>query len=196
MFDSLTMFDAFTWEDIYKCFFIFVSFNLFYLSMNHFDELCEQMLFTFEKFGRKISVWKRLICNTFILTLNLSKVGWFFLKIRMRIWIRNLRNSPSDTPPTIIITKIDKNTLLLEYTYQGHNYKLYTSPRKETQIVDISDESGKDVSNLLRPFMGPGEDFHEIEYTPSQFGLQKLTLLNIMGEEKSFEDDEIITTTF
>jgi hypothetical protein len=65
---------------------------------------------------------------------------------------------------------IDKNTSEVTYTISSKNYKLLVHPyRGPDLILQISDDTGSDVTDIVLPYMGPNYDWHKQPLDPSFF---------------------------
>jgi len=65
---------------------------------------------------------------------------------------------------------IDKNTFEVTYVLSSKSYKLLVNPyRGPDLILQISDDTGSDVTDLVLPYMGPNYDWHKQPLDPSFF---------------------------
>lgn len=81
----------------------------------------------------------------------------------------------------------------LTYVYGMRTYKIRWEGKLGPQkIISITDKSGKNVTNNVRPFLGPSEKFHGSHLSPKTLGYEKLIFKNINAENRTFEGDQII----
>lgn len=57
----------------------------------------------------------------------------------------------------------------------------------------VNDDKGKDVTETVIKYYGPGKDFHGCEITPSAMGFNKLVFFMNTGETLLFEYGEPIS---
>lgn len=76
------------------------------------------------------------------------------------------------------IELITNNKICINYTFSGKNYKLLSKikrgPKKET--LEFFDENKENITDKIIPFYGPNNDWHQIEYCPNDFLLNKVTI--------------------
>ena len=87
---------------------------------------------------------------------------------------------------------VDK--LLIDYT---HNGVKYTIPVKITNnvktIFSAIGEDGKDYTTTVIRFSGPSQDFHGMNLTPNDMGLnQTITIVDIYDEYYEFGQTDIV----
>jgi hypothetical protein len=79
----------------------------------------------------------------------------------------------------------------LTYVINGKMYKLIVTPtRGPAPIMQISNDNGEDVTDIVLPYMGPQYDWHYREFAPRFFGYKSLTFELADGTEKTYEDSE------
>lgn len=107
----------------------------------------------------------------------------------------------------LILKKVQKNknkvyktnfdTICIEYYYREKLYKILSkvprgpSRRKITNILNNENDS---VLEKIAPFMGPLENWHNIEYTCSDFGEKKLNF--IFNDGTNVEKNELDSLQF
>lgn len=80
----------------------------------------------------------------------------------------------------------DKKTVIVSYTVHDNVYKFVSKLRPGPEkISHITDENNQEVSELVKPFMGPREDFHGQIFQPNFWGKDRLTF--------TFTDDTVFT---
>lgn len=71
---------------------------------------------------------------------------------------------------------------IVSYLYKGNLYKIFIPIRKSPpKIACVLDNDGNDVTEQIRPFLGPGDKFYtSISVTPRMLGYEGLSfcLLN------------------
>lgn len=91
------------------------------------------------------------------------------------------------------IIKLNNNKYEINYVINGKIYKFITKiKRGPKNVLLIYDENQNDVSDDILPYLGPAEDFHNIEYTPSYFNKNELFFELSCGNVKRYEKDKII----
>lgn len=91
------------------------------------------------------------------------------------------------------VTQVTKRDYDISYSLNDQNYiiriKASGMPKK---ILKIFNEEGKDVSDIIFPYLGPSEDFHNIPVNPKTFGFKELCFIQRHGEELRFKETERI----
>ncbi len=93
------------------------------------------------------------------------------------------------------LTKVTSNVYTLDYKYLGKPYSLLLKVRRgPRQIQSIVDDEGNDVTEEVRPFLGPNENGHllHVPVTPILMGYPSLTLHTLKGETRTFRGEECI----
>jgi hypothetical protein len=79
----------------------------------------------------------------------------------------------------------------LKYVINGKMYKLIVTPtRGPAPIMQISNDNGEDVTDIVLPYMGPQYDWHYREFAPRFFGYKSLTFELADGSERTYEDSD------
>ena len=87
------------------------------------------------------------------------------------------------------ITKIDKNKYELKYIINGKLYKKIITPtRGPSPIICITNENDDDITEIILPYIGPNNDFHNEKFYPNFFGFKKLNFEMSDGTNKSFNN--------
>ena len=82
---------------------------------------------------------------------------------------------------------------ILTYCYGIRTYNIKWKARLgPNRIIEILDEENNDVTQMIRSYLGPGEQFHGIHLSPKDLGFEQLTFHNIYGETKCFRDKQIM----
>lgn len=94
------------------------------------------------------------------------------------------------------LIQISKNQYRLDYTFHGSVYSLLLNIRRGPHsIIRIIDKGHFNVTDKVRPYLGPSENTHRIVYplTPKRIGYDFLEISTIQGKTYRFNgDDEII----
>lgn len=99
-------------------------------------------------------------------------------------------------------TAVDKQKhyYTVSYQYNDMEYKIRCKySRKRINIIEIvgvkndaSEDIEVDISNEIKPYMGPHMNFHGIKTSPKEFGYRSITFTLLGGDVKKFELDEEI----
>lgn len=175
-----------THYEIFHAIFIFIVYNIV-LSLIFKDEFFTVMNDTYEKINQCIGQWRRTVLTTVRTGFTLAKYGWIFLKFKYFP-----KKAPVEPPPTINITKISKSRILVEYTFNKNTYKFFANLRRgPSNVVEMRD-GDSDVTATILPYLGPNEDWHGMKVTPGDMGLNSLTIMDVMGDETTYEKDQVI----
>ena len=91
------------------------------------------------------------------------------------------------------IKHLEGNKFVITYVIKGKTYKIIiTLKRGPRDVLLVSDDTETDVSDLIFPYLGPDENFHNQLYTPNLFGRNELIFELSNGTEKIFKGDENI----
>jgi len=81
------------------------------------------------------------------------------------------------------ITNISNSKLLISYCHNGHLYKiLLNSKLKPNYIFSITNENNEDISNILNPYLGPLQNFHNQKITPNDINMNQINIKTIFKE--------------
>ena len=91
------------------------------------------------------------------------------------------------------VTLTGDNKYIISYVIKGKLYKMIIKPnRGPSKVLLVSDENHEDISNLVFPYLGPEENFHNSKFTPRFFSRKELVFELSNGLEKTFNDDQNI----
>ena len=91
------------------------------------------------------------------------------------------------------VKKLDKNKFEITYVINGKMFKMITSPPKgPSLILQVSDDNQDDITEIVLPYLGPKNNWHNTEFTPSFFGSNSLSFEISNGDTKTFTGDEVI----
>lgn len=114
---------------------------------------------------------------------GMYKIVWIsFLMVCKALYINFLQYMNST------VRMIDYKTYEITYIVSGKIYKmLVTPPRGPTPILQISDDTSNDVTDIVLPYLGPSFDWHGKVFSPDFFGHTSLTFELSDGSERTFE---------
>lgn len=82
----------------------------------------------------------------------------------------------------------------VDYYHLGKNYKIRIFDNsRDKPMVNFNCPNGKDVTDKVLMFAGPGYDFHGITYTPNDLGFDYLILLDEGFQQRRINGDDQIT---
>lgn len=85
------------------------------------------------------------------------------------------------------IEHIDHKTAIVSYVLNGKLYRMVVRPRRgPTNVLLVTDEDHSDLSDLILPFMGPNQDWHNRQFTPDFWGKKSLSFELSTGDQKTF----------
>lgn len=94
-------------------------------------------------------------------------------------------------------TKKEKNEY--KYYYKGNLYriKLNKNINFESKLVEAFDSNEKDITDIIKMYAGPNEDFHNMKISPKMLNLEKVIIRVLDQEvfeinESIFEDDQTL----
>lgn len=93
------------------------------------------------------------------------------------------------------IVPIDQNKYDVHYIYHGQLYKIRIMHKKgpqKTQVLMIANDQLEDISEDIIPFMGPKQNFHNLDYQPCHFQQKELTFYLSDGRILTFGDEKDI----
>jgi hypothetical protein len=140
------------------------------------------MLFTYAK-ARYLPSIKKFSDRAILIT----RVICALIKLyALRLWHKKF-------PPKEDVKIINRSTAEVSYTFRDTEYKFRTKIKRGVpEVIRFEDENGVDITESLSPYIGPGEDFHRLHYTPSEFGYQKITVFKGDDQPLVFEKEEEI----
>lgn len=122
-------------------------------------------------FERQYNDWKRLNhlvsmreTNSAFITLISAKIvlATMYLSI-----VQYLNNS---------VRKVGKHDYEISYVVSGRMYKMLVTPvRGRHRVSSIRNDNNINITNIVRPYLGPKYDWHGMKFTPEFFGSSSLT---------------------
>lgn len=81
---------------------------------------------------------------------------------------------------------VNKNTYEINYALNDRKYKMHIYPiTGPSMIMKIINENGDDITNIVLPYMGPEQNWHGKNFSPSFFDCKVLTFERFDGEKFS-----------
>lgn len=91
------------------------------------------------------------------------------------------------------VKKIDKKTFEISYIINGKIYKMVVSPyRGPCPVLQVTDDEVNDITDIVLPYLGPSNNWHNNKFNPKFFGKNTLTFELANGEEKTFQQEDCI----
>mgnify|MGYP006252684663 CR=1 FL=1 len=91
------------------------------------------------------------------------------------------------------LIKVNKNKYIVSYVLNNKLYKLHCKIRRgPTPVLQVIDQDLNDVTLLFYPWFGSNNDFHKQMYTPKDLNYRELTFQMANGDNKVFEEMDII----
>lgn len=85
------------------------------------------------------------------------------------------------------------NRYSLTYKYGSNSYKIcWKGKRGPQKITQITNEINEDVTQIVKAFMGPSENFHGLHLTPHDLGFESLTFYDMYGGSKTFNSTSVL----
>lgn len=142
-------------------------------------------------FYNRTSTARQIVYTAWMISFLALKL--FYLKMKVKFFHKPI---PVDKP-TIEILPSGRNHILVTYTYKNQKYSFISKIRRGPGSLGIVRCGTEDVSEKIREFSGPGEDYHGIRYTPRMLGFeQPLTFTDLMGEETVYELDDPLVRVY
>lgn len=92
------------------------------------------------------------------------------------------------------IVPLGKDRFALSYVINNRTYTILVYKRKgPRRVMIIYDEQENDVTELILPYLGPNEDFHQDKFTPAFWHRDKLIFEIADGTRLTFQRDDIIS---
>lgn len=120
---------------------------------------------------------------------NISKLPTRILSTYLFGFLSYLLKKKSTTRS--VLTHVDGDLYELEYTYKSNVYKICLDIKKgPRRICAVTDQNGNDITDYIRPYLGPHEDFKLIsnELLTSK-GWHTVHVYKIDGTKFSIKDD-------
>ena len=124
------------------------------------------------------SRYKNVFMIMYISCVIIAKMYW----LRFLQWLNNS------------IVPIGKDKFTLSYVINNKTYTILIHKRKgPSRVMIVYDEQTNDVTELIAPYLGPNEDFHQDKFTPAFWHRDKLIFEIADGTRLTFDRDDIIS---
>lgn len=177
-----------TFQDIATGFFYITLFNMAISQVYGFS-LVHTAKFMWSYFYGRTSFARQVIYTSWMVCFLAAKLA--YLKFKLRFF---------PTPPvkdTIEITPQGRNHIRVTYTYRNQVYSFITKVRRGPSSLGVVRCGDDDVSEKIREFSGPGDDYHGIRYTPRMLGFyEPLVFVDLMGDETVYELDDSLVKVY
>lgn len=91
------------------------------------------------------------------------------------------------------LVKYDRGNFVLTYKYNDNIYKIMIKHSNlPNDILYVTNHDDEDITEQFYEILGPGYDFHNVEYTPSYFNTDSITIQYMNDESKTILNGEII----
>lgn len=135
--------------------------------------------------------YRRIKFLNSVIPMNYSDFCYFcwyavvmFFKVMYVNFIQYMNNS---------VRIVGKNTYEISYIINGKLYKMIVNvQRGPSPVLQISDENLEDITDEILPYLGPSNNWHERKFCSIDFDKKSLTFELSNGEERTFEEEEII----
>ena len=85
------------------------------------------------------------------------------------------------------VTRVGFNKYEITYIINNIKYKLIVKVQNgPCKYLLVLNENDEDVTNMIKPYLGPSNDFHKQVYTPISLGHKELCCLTLDGQEVNF----------
>jgi hypothetical protein len=112
------------------------------------------------------------------------------LSTATKIFLSRFKSRPSSSSNV----KRVGNKYHVSYTLNGKQYVMITQgPRGPSEVDEVFDEHGNNVSNNVLKYLGPLNDFHGTPLTPKDLGYDRLVFETMDCETLTFTSDQVIT---
>jgi len=121
-------------------------------------------------------------------TMEWWRQKWVVLKILTKyLYLKLLQNI------YITVVHLHKNTYEIQYVLHDKIYRIRTHVRRgPSKIVQILDHLDNDITEDVRTYMGPNEDFHGQSVCPQDIGYERVYVCLRNGAQVGFAADEPI----
>lgn len=91
------------------------------------------------------------------------------------------------------VRHVKKNHYEIQYVLHDNLYKIKTQVKRgPSSILRVMDHQQNDITEEMRSYWGPNEDFHGQSIRPFDLGYEKIRIELRHGKEKEFECQEPI----
>lgn len=90
------------------------------------------------------------------------------------------------------VSKLDGSRFEIRYTVAGQRFRMLAEPKSgPLPFFEINDQDGRDITDIIVPYIGPSLDWHGNELTPNYFGLKSIVFLCATADYKFEEHDTL-----
>lgn len=85
------------------------------------------------------------------------------------------------------------------YSVGEKHYKILSLAKRgpnKFNVYRVEGDNGKDITETMKEFLGPNEDWHKIPYRLKDFELEKMTFFLQNGETRILENADELLPTF
>lgn len=118
------------------------------------------------------------------------RTAWGVLRLMLStLWLQTCQKLNST------VRKVGKHTYEIRYSIHGKEYRMiqntHAVPHSEDFIM-VFDHNNQLLTEMVKQFAGPANDFHGRDFTPDFFGAKRLVFEMADGRSLSFDRDEVI----
>ncbi len=138
-------------------------------------------------------MWYMFVHKAWPMMRNKASLWWTYTKLAFAVlygFIRYKWNERFNKDKTVKL--INRNQVEIAYTFRDQEYRIRSRVKRGAKMPITILAGDNDVTNELLPYVGPGEDFHGITYTPEDFGYDRVTIRRDGMDDVIFEGWEVI----
>lgn len=92
------------------------------------------------------------------------------------------------------LNKVSKYRHELKYKHQGCDYTIVLPIRRGPKLIkQVCNEHNIDITEDIKPYMGPNQDFHNTPFYPSDLDCKVIHFHTLCGDILTFKSDQPIT---
>lgn len=95
-------------------------------------------------------------------------------------------------PKEEFVRPVGRSHVEVRYVFRDTEYKIRSRVKRGASMPITVLANGNDVTEELLPYVGPGEDFHGITYTPADFGYPSVTVRREGTDDLTFDEFDAI----
>lgn len=141
--------------------------------------------------NKVVDKWKKFRQVNKLVEMKYKTIGmivWVSIQLIVKMYWMNFLQWANNS-----IHQKDKRTIEVSYVIKGKLYTMVIKPKRgPSSVLLVTDQTDSDVSDLVVPYLGPQEDWHNRIFTPGFWNKESLTFEMSMGEAKTFRRDEQI----
>ena len=128
-----------------------------------------------------------------------ARGAWFALSVAYQVGKSKVK---TDSIYKQVVTPLDKHTAKITYEWNGKMYHIIQLVKSHHQVrflsaegvrhhvgtvVSVTEDKMEDVSEEIQQYLGPSEDWHEVELTPSKIGFKVIKITKL--DPDTFDDE-------